>query len=303
MAKKARYTYPQLLHQKSLINLYMMLYFTKMHSLGNDFMVIDGIYQTIRLDAALICQLADRHRGIGFDQLLIIEKSNEPGVDFNYRIFNADGSEVGQCGNGARCLAHFAHFYGLTAKKQLVIATSTTRMTLTVHTLNKITVHLKPPQFSPSSIPMLHTTTPNPHTLLLDTSTAQLVYTVNVGNPHAVTCLSNLDDFDINNIGKKISQHPFFPQQCNAGFMQIQALDAIKLRVYERGAAETQACGSGAVAAVAVGRRYFGLDEKVMVNLPGGVLEVDWPDMNDAIYLTGEACSVFEGKINTALLG
>lgn len=275
----------------------MSIKFTKMHGLGNDFMVIDAINQSISLSSEQIAALSNRFTGIGFDQCLLIEKSIIPTIDFNYRIFNANGQEVGQCGNGARCLALFAKYYGLTNKKTLRVATSTTQMLLHINADDSVCVEMGGPKRAPADIPFL---TPKPQThYLLPLATEQTIsiHTINVGNPHAVTQVDSLDSIAINELGPQISTHIQFPEQANVGFMQIINAAHIKLRVYERGCGETNACGSGAVAAAAVGQLYYQLDDHVRVSLLGGDLFIDWPNKEQTIRLTGPACFVYEGVL------
>ena len=265
----------------------MSIRFTKMHGLGNDFMVVDGVRQLISFTPSQIAALAKRDTGVGFDQCLIVEKAKQPDTDFFYRIYNADGSEVGQCGNGARCLARFVHHYGLSEKRTLTVSTSTTRLTLKINCDDTVTVDMGLPQ---------HEAKPKPDVLIVDNKPYEF-QTISVGNPHAVILSSALSQAPVQTAGKQLSQHPFFPDQCNIGFMQIISPTHIKLRVYERGAGETQACGSGAVAAVAIGALYNGLAKEVAVSLPGGDLLVHWPDVEKSIFLTGSASFVYEGLL------
>lgn len=275
----------------------MNLHFTKMHGLGNDFIVLDGVNQTIRLTQEQIIQLSNRYTGIGFDQCLLIEASTNPEIDFNYRIFNADGHEVGQCGNGARCLALFAYHYGLTNKKNLTVATATTTMHLIINNDSSVTVNMGIPKLKPAEIPFLTSSQQSHYELPLHHSQSISIHTVNVGNPHAVTLVTNLEDTPVHQLGAQISVHAAFPEQANAGFMQIINPEHIKLRVYERGCGETNACGSGAVAAAAVGRLYYQLAACIRVSLLGGDLIIDWPNTEEAIYLTGPAAFVYEGRL------
>ncbi len=254
--------------------------FTKMHGLGNDFVVLDGVTQALPVSRSWICAIVDRHRGIGCDQVLIAEASSKPNVDFNYRIFNANGSESGQCGNGARCLAKFLRDKKLTHKNKLVLATKNTTLVVDILDDENITVDMGLPQQI------------NKHTL------HELEFvSLSLGNPHAVTVVRELDGMDIAPIGKLMNEAAYFPEGVNVGFMQIIHKNKIKLRVYERGAGETQACGSGAVAAVVAGCVQGLLDRKVMVELPGGVLKIVWPDEKSSILMTGPAVTVFEGEL------
>lgn len=251
----------------------MTLTFTKMHGLGNDFVVIDAIKQEINLTPEKVRLLADRHRGIGFDQLLLVEKSSSPAVDFNYRIYNADGGEVGQCGNGARCLARFILDQGLSDKKELVVATHTRQMQLKLLSNGLVSVSLGVPEYKQS---------PN--------------YTeVNVGNPHAVITVDDVSQAEVGDIGAQLNQHTDFAEGVNVGFMEIVGPDRIKLRVYERGVGETEACGSGACAAVVSGRAVGLLADRVVVELLGGELEVEWSGDGQEVWLIGPAETVYTG--------
>ena len=275
----------------------MSLRFTKMHGLGNDFMVIDAIRQSVSLEPEIIAGLARRDTGVGFDQCLIIEASRDKSHDFFYRIFNADGREVGQCGNGARCLMRYLHRYQLSDKTEVTVATHTTSLRLGLMPNSLVVVELGLPNFSPAEIPLNVTHQAPQYYLPMKDGTTQMVAAVSVGNPHAVSLVSGLKGLGLETTGKAISTHPFFPEECNAGFMEIIHSSCVHLRVFERGVGETLACGSGAVAAVAVGRRYHQLAPTVEVVLPGGSLWVDWPDMEQPISLTGPAEFVYEGVL------
>lgn len=266
-----------------------------MHGLGNDFMVIDGINQQINLNSQQIMSMAERHTGIGFDQCLLIEASMQDGIDFNYRIFNADGQEVGQCGNGARCLALFAKYYGLTDKNHLTVATRTTQMNLHINSDSSVSVDMGIPRLSPSDIPFITEQQSPEYFLELQANKTVHFHALSVGNPHAVLVVEDTDKAPVHALGKAISLHPRFPVQANVGFMQIVNQNHIKLRVYERGCGETQACGSGAVAAAAIGRLYHQLDQQIKVTLPGGDLLIEWSSFNEPIILTGPAVFVYEG--------
>ncbi len=275
----------------------MTIRFTKMHGLGNDFMVIDALNQQINLQPQQIRALSRRDTGIGFDQCLLVEASKEVGIDFFYRIFNADGQEVGQCGNGARCLARFVHHYGLSSKKSIEVATCTTKMQLTLNNDNSVTVNMGNPKLHPDDIPLDAIHPADLYPLLLNDGSSWKIHAISVGNPHAVTVVDNLAATALDTLGKEISEHLLFPEQANAGFMKIIDPNHLHLRVYERGCGETRACGSGAVAAAAVGRLWHKMAEQIYVSLPGGELRVDWPDTNGPIYLTGPASFVYEGVL------
>nr|WP_237759188.1 diaminopimelate epimerase [Legionella erythra] len=271
--------------------------FTKMHGLGNDFMVIDAIHQKPDLRPETIARLAARHTGVGFDQCLVVENSNHPDIDFFYRIFNADGHEVGQCGNGARCLARFLHHYGLTDKKRLTVATPTTRLQLLLNADDTVTVDMGKPRLKPQDIPLFAVEKSSLYPIPLFSGQEQLVHAVNVGNPHAVIVVDDAGQSPVAVLGKEICEHRLFPEQVNVGFMEIINPHQIRLRVYERGCGETNACGSGAVAAVTAGRLFHHLEPTVKVHLKGGELTVDWPDFDSTIQLTGPAVFVYEGVL------
>jgi diaminopimelate epimerase len=268
-----------------------------MHGLGNDFMVIDAIKQSVHFEADDIIALANRHTGVGFDQCLLIEKSEEPGIDFFYRIFNADGQEVGQCGNGVRCLARFVEYYGLTTKNVIKVATCTTTMELRLNNDETVTVDMGKPRLNPSDIPLLVERKSSLYTLPITDHLTHNIHAISVGNPHAVMMVPDVNDTPVSEWGPQISGHALFPEQTNAGFMQILTPQHIRLRVYERGSGETAACGSGAVAAAAVGRLYHHLQEDIKVSLPGGDLIVSWPHLDGPIFLTGPATFVYEGSL------
>lgn len=272
------------------------LKFTKMHGLGNDFMVIDAVTQPVNVGALPIRALSQRDTGIGFDQCLLIEPSKTTDTDFFYRIINANGQEVGQCGNGARCIARFIQSQGLSNKRVITVSTFKTRMALTLHDDNEVTVTMGQPTFEPKTIPFTANEAPL-YWLPLEGNATCPIQVVHVGNPHAVTLVDQIAKAPVLTIGQAISEHPWFPEQTNAGFMQINSPSHIDLRVYERGCGETRACGSGAVAAVAIGHHYHGLDNHVTVRLPGGELTVFWPSFNEPIELKGPATFVYDGVL------
>lgn len=275
-----------------------MLKFTKMHGLGNDFVVIDGVNQQISLSREQIMRLSDRHVGIGFDQCLIVEKSEDPNIDFKYKIYNGNSHEVGQCGNGARCIASFIKAKGLSSNKnRYKVATNTTTMDLYIEDNNSVTVILDQPNFEPSKIPFLYPYQEDAYKIPLDFDNSCFVHALSLGNPHAILVVNSLDDEYVAKYGKAISEHELFPEQANVGFMQVTSKSHINLRVYERGCGETQACGSGAVAAAVAGILYHNLDETVVVTLPGGELKITWPNVHKEIYLNGPTQFVFDGEI------
>lgn len=276
----------------------MTIKFTKMHGLGNDFIIIDAINQTVQLTSEQIAHWSDRRTGIGFDQCLLVEKSKTKETDFFYRIFNADGSEVGQCGNGARCLARFIRYYNLSNKPIVSVATSTTQMQLQINQDHTVTIDFGHPKFSPDEIPIDAEKKADHDYCLTDAAhSTYRFHAVNVGNPHAVVRVDKVATIPVEKIGRFIGQHSVFPEQANVGFMEIITQNYIKLRVFERGSGETQACGSGAVAAAAVARLFYRLDAVITVELLGGALKVEWPTPEHSIELTGPATFVYEGII------
>lgn len=253
----------------------MHFHFSKMHGLGNDFMVVDCITQNMFFSPDLIRRLADRHTGVGFDQLLVVEAPYDPETDFHYRIFNADGSEVEQCGNGARCFAHFVWLKGLTNKYSINVSTKKGKMVLDVEEDNLVTVNMGEPVFEPGKIPFKAKQAEKTYIMRVSEQTL-FCGAVSMGNPHVVTTVDDVQTADVETLGPLLESHERFPERVNAGFMQVLSRDEIKLRVYERGAGETQACGSGACAAVAVGIEQGTLNHKVKVHLPGGDLTIRW---------------------------
>ena len=274
----------------------MIIEFTKMHGLGNDFVVIDALTQQIDLTKAQIIAMADRHFGIGCDQLLLVEKPTSAQAEFRYRIFNADGGEVEQCGNGARCFALFVRQQGLTKNTEIMVETASGLIELKVKG-EQVTVNMGVPDFEPANLPFLAEKAAESYDLMVN-GTEYAIGAVSMGNPHAVMQVDDLDAIDIERLGSAIESHELFPNRVNAGFMQIINRQEIRLRVYERGVGETQACGTGACAAVAVGRQAGLLDETVTVHLSGGKLSIQWPGEGCELLMTGPASSVFDGKIN-----
>jgi diaminopimelate epimerase len=274
----------------------MPLKFTKMHGLGNDFVVFDAINQSLALTPAQVRFLADRRFGIGCDQLLLVERAEQPGVDFRYRIFNADGSEVQQCGNGARCFARFVRDKGLTDKDAIVVETASGIITLHIEADGQVRVNMGKPNFSPASLPFLAEAEQQVYVLELGEEKLS-IGAVSMGNPHAVLQVEDAERAPVAELGPRLESHPRFPERVNVGFMQVLDSGAIRLRVYERGAAETLACGTGACAAVAVGRRWGLLGDDVRVSLPGGELTIRWAGEGEDLWMIGPATSVFEGTI------
>jgi diaminopimelate epimerase len=274
----------------------MHLEFTKMHGLGNDFVVIDAIHQNVALSPEQVRRLADRRYGIGCDQLLLVEAPSMQGTDFHYRIFNADGGEVGQCGNGARCFMRFVHEQGLTDKRELNVETASGRLQLVLEDDGLVTVNMGEPRLKPADIPFDAPAYAQTYTLALDGDELEIA-AVSMGNPHAVIRVEDVEAAPVERLGPLIERHPRFPERVNAGFMQIIDFEHIRLRVYERGAGETRACGSGACAAVVAGRLWDQLSARVNVTLRGGNLVVSWAGKGYPVYMTGPATRVFEGRI------
>ncbi|MCE8018848.1 diaminopimelate epimerase [Halomonas sp. MCCC 1A11036] len=277
----------------------MLLHFTKMHGLGNDFMVIDLITQRARLRDEQVRQLADRRFGVGFDQLLVVEPPRDPDMDFRYRIFNADGSEVENCGNGARCFARFVLDQRLTHKREIRVETAGGPLTLKVNDDDQVTVDMGAPRFSPATLPFDATEDRPLHALEVDGETYE-IGAVSMGNPHAVLRVRSVDSAPVERLGPAIEAHPRFPRRVNVGFMQVVSPHEIHLRVFERGSGETLACGTGACAAVASGIRQGLLQSPVTVHLRGGDLRIEWPGEEAPLMMTGPAERVFEGRIALA---
>ncbi len=273
----------------------MLINFAKMHGLGNDFMVVDGISQMVAFSPATIARLADRKRGIGFDQLLLVEPPFSPEHDFQYRIFNADGSEVGQCGNGARCFARFVRHQGLTWKNDIRVGTQGGELQLKLEEDGNVLVNMGAPRLSHHDIPI--TLNGGPHYSLHVDGLPHNFTAVSMGNPHAVLRVNDVRSAAVASLGKAMCEHAIFPQQANIGFMEIIARDHIRLRVYERGVGETEACGTGACAAVVAGRLHQWLDEHVRVELPGGNLRIRWAGENEPVMMSGPTAFVYEGQI------
>lgn len=274
----------------------MQIEFTKMHGLGNDFIVIDAINQYISLTAKQVRLLADRHFGIGCDQLLLVEPATSGEADFRYRIYNADGGEVGQCGNGARCFMRFVNEQGLSNKSELYVETAGGPLRLTREADGQVTVNMGVPRLQPGEIPFdapayapLYPLSAAGHELE--------IAALSMGNPHAVLLVDDIDSAPVAELGPVIESHPRFPERVNAGFMQVVDPQTIHVRVYERGAGETLACGSGACAAVVAGQLWERLDTRVKVFLKGGELMVSWRGKGEPVMMTGPATTVYQGHI------
>ena len=275
----------------------MKIKFSKMHGLGNDFVVIDGISQNIQLAPAQIRALADRNFGIGCDQLLLVEKPTLPDVDFRYRIFNADGGEVEQCGNGARCFARFVHDQGLTDQTEIRVETQRGIITPRLTTDGLVTVDMGAPKFIPTEIPFESDSQAVLQPLLLADGQPIQISVVSMGNPHAVQVVAAVDTAPVAVQGPQIESHPRFPKRVNAGFMEVVTRNTIRLRVYERGAGETLACGTGACAAAVAGIRQGLLDSPITVTTRGGDLTIAWQGEGHPVLMTGPAITVFSGEI------
>ncbi len=274
----------------------MKIRFTKMQGLGNDFVMIDAISQPVALTPERVRRLADRHFGVGCDQILTVEPPTRPDADFKYRIFNADGSEVENCGNGARCFAQFVRMRKLTGQREIRAETAKGLLVLKVMDKNSVTVDMGVPELEPAKIPFTAEAQALSYALQL-ASGSITIGAASLGNPHAVTVVENIDTAPVAILGPEIERHPRFPNRVNAGFMQYLSRSEIRLRVYERGSGETLACGTGACAAVVVGRLQKGLDEQVRVHLPGGSLAIHWAGPGQPVLMTGPATTVFHGQI------
>ena len=281
----------------------MKLPFTKMHGLGNDFVVLNFVNNPLSLTDSQFAQIANRRFGVGCDQILIVEKTDNTDIDFRYRIVNADGSEVGQCGNGARCLVKFVRQQGLTDKSSVRVATSTSVMELKANENGSVTVDMGKVSFTPETIPFVIVDSDNVnddakkdlYTINLEKETVE-VAVANIGNPHCLLLVDDIDTAAVERIGSELESHQRFPDKVNVSFMQMVNPNEVKLRVYERGAGETLACGSGACAAVAIGQQLGLLCEDVTVHLPGGALQIFRKEQGN-VMMTGAAEFSFTGEM------
>lgn len=284
----------------------MKLRFTKMHGAGNDFVVMDATQHPLSLSTAQMQFLGDRQFGIGADQILVVERSDTPGIDFRYRIFNGgSGEEVEQCGNGARCFVRYVHDHGLTDQREIRVETMNTQLVLRLQEDGRVTVNMGAPHFDPSALPFdpsgLRSHLIHHHTWWTlpghDGACDVNIGVASMGNPHAVQRVDAVDLAPVESLGPWVESHPRFARHVNAGFLEIIDRQHAKLRVYERGAGETLSCGTGACAAVVVGIRSGWLDQRVHVQTRGGTLTIDWPGEDQAVQMTGPATTVFEGEI------
>ena len=274
----------------------MKLAFTKMHGAGNDFVVIDGVTQVVNLSTAQLRRLADRHRGIGCDQILMVTPPDNPDADFRCHVFNADGSRAGQCGNGARCIGRFLKEKRLTRQRDILLLTDENSLSLSLTEDGRVFAGLGAPRFAPTEVPFQADEIQDQYTLdVLGQSLS--IGALSMGNPHAILMVDDCDAAPVSTLGPLLEAHVRFPERVNVGFMQIQSRDDVKLRVFERGVGETDACGSGACAAAVHGIKLGLLDEKVAVNLPGGKLSVSWQSGDDRVWLGGPTATVFHGTV------
>jgi diaminopimelate epimerase len=275
----------------------VLLKFTKMHGAGNDFVMLDGVRQKIELTPEQLRLLADRHFGVGCDQILIVEKAVNKEADFRYRIFNADGGEVEQCGNGARCFLRFVHDQKLTAKREIVVETHGGLISPRLEQDGRVTVNMGAPVFKPALIPFDGGSGAVSEPLEVAGATLD-ISALSMGNPHAVQVVDDIESAPVEKLGPLIEHHPRFPKRVNAGFMQVMDRHTLRLRVYERGAGETLSCGTGACAAAVAGIRRGLVDSPVSVATRGGVLTITWDGDGRPVQMTGPAITVFAGEIN-----
>lgn len=275
----------------------MVVKFTKMHGLGNDFVVIDATAAPLDLSPQFLQKISNRKTGVGCDQLLIVEAASEPDVDFNYRVINQDGTEVGQCGNGARCLARFVHEQGLTGKRELTVKTITTRLRLIVNDLDHIVVDMGAPEFEPEKIPFLADSRQDRYSLDINGEPV-LCSVLSMGNPHAVQFVEDIETAPVLSQGPLVEKHHLFPQYTNACYAQVIDRGRIKARVFERGVGETMACGSGACAIMVAARQLGLVDDRIRIELAGGELEICWAGEGQGVEMAGPAVKVFESELD-----
>ncbi|MDB9998831.1 diaminopimelate epimerase [Porticoccaceae bacterium] len=274
----------------------MLMKFTKMHGLGNDFVVIDAVTQNVRVTASMARRLGNRTLGIGCDQILVVEPPSDPSIDFNYRIFNADGGEVEQCGNGARCLARFVKDRRLTGKSTIRVKTMNRVMELRINADNLVSVDMGIPALAPAEIPFQADESGNLYAIDIGGNRYQIA-AISMGNPHGILQVDDVQTAPVSELGPQLECHERFPNRVNAGFMQVIDRQQLKVRVFERGAGETQACGSGACAAAVAAIQQELVDSPVTVHLTGGDLTIDWQGEGQPLIMTGPAVTVFHGRI------
>jgi len=274
----------------------MLMKFTKMHGLGNDFVVIDAVTQNVRITASMARRLADRHLGIGCDQVLVVEPPSDKTLDFDYKIFNSDGGEVEQCGNGARCLARFIRDRNLSGKTTIQVKTMNRVISLTINKDKLVSVDMGIPGLEPSDVPIVHSTKSNTYAININNEQFD-ISAISMGNPHAVLFVDNVDSAPVSKIGQELQSHAQFPKQVNVGFAQVINRQHLKLRVYERGAGETRACGTGACAAAVAAIQQNRADSPLRIALTGGDLQVNWPGEGQPLIMTGPAATSYHGRI------
>ena len=274
----------------------MRIRFTKMQGVGNDFVVLDAVSHPVALDAPTVRRLADRHFGVGCDQVLLIEPPRTPGTDFTYRIFNADGEEVQHCGNGARCFLRYVLDKGLTTKREIRVQTLAGIIVPRLEADGQVTVDMGRPIFDPARIPFVASEQADTYTLDVD-GQCVTISALSMGNPHAVQVVADVDTAPVETQGPRLERHERFPERVNAGYMQVLDPHRIRLRVFERGAGETLACGTGACAAVVAGIQRALLRSPVQVLTRGGALRIAWDGVGRPVFMTGPAETVFEGEI------
>ena len=274
-----------------------MTQFSKMHGLGNDFMVVDAVTQNVFFSPELIRRLADRHLGVGFDQLLVVEPPYDPELDFHYRIFNADGSEVAQCGNGARCFARFVRLKGLTNKRDIRVSTANGRMVLTVTDDDLVRVNMGEPNFEPSAVPFRANKAEKTYIMRAAEQTI-LCGVVSMGNPHCVVFMDDVEDFEIEKTGPLFENYKDFPRRINTEFVKVIDEHTLQMRVWERGSGETFACGTGACATAVAAVLNGHCNGEILIHLLGGDLKIEWDKETNHVFMTGPAAISFEGEIN-----
>ena len=275
----------------------MKLRFTKMHGAGNDFVVIDATHEPFIPTPELLSALSDRRFGVGCDQVLVVERPSMPDVDFNYRIFNSDGSQSGQCLNGSRCFARFVRERGLSKKEVIRVRTCTSLLELQLLPDGLVRVNAGPPRFDPAQIPFTAPARAPRYSIALAGSQLLEIGAVSTGNPHAVISVSDVDTAPVQEIGKALQSHPAFPERVNVGFLQVLDRGHARLRVFERGAGETLACGSGACAAAVVARMWESVDAVVQMQVRGGTLTIEWQGEGSPVFISGPAVTVYQGEM------